>query len=170
MTPSDRRRRDRRHFLGTAGLFTAAALAGRAAGEGRPRVSDPRAISGDGVAEPAWGERPTLTVGTSKADLVGADDRVLQAAVDYVARLGGGTVHVLPGTYRLRNAVYLQSKVRLLGSGGEAVLVKEPSVASKLVADSDWYDQEVTLADARGFRVGDGVCLRARNPHNGGPA
>src|SRR5262249_5057680 len=31
-------------------------------------------------------------------------------------------------------------------------------------ADSDWYDQEITLADATGFRLGDGVCLRARNP------
>jgi nitrous oxidase accessory protein NosD len=161
---------DRRKFLGTtAGLFTAAALAGQAAGEGRPRVTDPRAISGDGVAEPDWNERLTLTVGPAKADLVGGDDKVLQAAVDYVARLGGGTVRVLPGTYRLRNAVYLQSKVRLLGSGAESVLVKEPSVVTKLAANSDWYDQEVTLADGKGFRVGDGVCLRAKNPHHGGP-
>jgi hypothetical protein len=100
--------------------------------------------------------------------LVGKDDKVIQAAVDYVARLGGGTVRILPGTYRLRNAVYLQSHVRLLGSGADAVLVKEDSRASKLAADSDWYDQEITLADAAGFRVGDGVCLRARNPDTGG--
>src|SRR5262249_34259756 len=46
--------------------------------------------------------------------------------------------------------------------------IKEPSATTKLAADSDWYDQEITLADARSFRVGDGVCLRARNPHNGG--
>jgi hypothetical protein len=73
-------------------------------------------------------------------------------------------VRILPGTYRLRNAVYLQSRVRLLGSGTDSVLVKEPSQSAKLAADSDWYDQEITLADAKGFRVGDGVCLRARNP------
>ncbi|HJT79172.1 MAG TPA: right-handed parallel beta-helix repeat-containing protein, partial [Gemmataceae bacterium] len=99
---------------------------------------------------------------------VGKDDKVLQAAVDYVARLGGGTVRILPGTYRLRNAVYLRSHVRLLGSGADSVLIKEASRTSKLSADSDWYDQEITLADAAGFRVGDGVCLRARNPDNGG--
>ena len=56
------------------------------------------------------------------------DDKALQAAVDYVARFGGGTVKILPGTYRLRNAVYLASKVRLLGSGADTVLIKEPSV------------------------------------------
>ena len=34
---------------------------------------------------------------------------------------------LLPGTYRLRNAVYLQSNVRLLGSGADTILIKEPS-------------------------------------------
>jgi hypothetical protein len=41
-------------------------------------------------------------------------------------------------------------------------------VTTKLALDSDWFDQEITLADDKGFRVGDGVCLRAKNPHNGG--
>jgi hypothetical protein len=91
----------------------------------------------------------------------------LQAAVDYVTRLGGGTVHILAGTYRLRNAVYLQSKLRLIGSGAETILVKEPSTTTKLAADSDWYDQEITLADATGFQVGDGVCLRTKNADTG---
>ena len=50
----------------------------------------------------------------------------------------------------------------------DAVLLKEGSQTSKLAADSDWYDQEITLTDARGFRVGDGVCLRARNPDTKG--
>ena len=46
--------------------------------------------------------------------------------------------------------------------------MKNPSTTTKLAANSDWYDQEVTLKDVRGFRVGDGVCLRTKNPHNGG--
>jgi len=129
----------------------------------RPAITAPRATSGDAAVEPAWVQRFTITVGPEKADLVGNTDRVLQAAVDYVARLGGGTVKVLPGTYRLRNAIYLQSKVRLQGSGAETVFIKEPSVTGKLIADSDWYDQEVTLADATGFEIGDGVCIRAQN-------
>jgi hypothetical protein len=142
---------------------------GRVAGaEDRPAVVNPRATSGDGVAEPDWEERLTVTVGPKEAQIVGSTDKVLQAAVDSVARFGGGTVRILPGTYRLRNAIYLASNVRILGSGEESVLVKEPSVKTKLAADSDWYDQEITLADATGFAVGDGICLRTKNPHNGG--
>jgi hypothetical protein len=145
-----------------------AVTAGRILAGDQPAVRNPRATSGDAV-EPDWHERLTVTVGPKKADLVGTDDKVIQAAVDYVTRLGGGTVHILPGTYRLRNAVYLQSNLRITGSGEDSVLLKEPSRTAKLAADSDWYDQEITLADASGFQVGDGVCLRARNPHTGGP-
>ena len=158
----------RRRFLGTAAGSCFAAAAGRIAAEERPQVANPRATSGDDVVEPDWKERLTITVGPEKADLVGATDRAIQAAVDYVARLGGGTVQILPGKYQLRNAVYLHSDVRLLGSSEESLLVKAPSTTTKLAADSDWYDQEITLVDASGFRVGDGVCLRTRNPHNGG--
>src|SRR5204863_985087 len=103
-----------------------------------------------------------------KADLVGTTDRVIQAAVDYVARRGGGTVRVLPGTYRLRNSIFLQSKVRILGSGADSVLFKEPSVTTKLIVDGDHWDQEITLADAKGFQVGDGVRLVAKDAHGEG--
>jgi hypothetical protein len=131
-------------------------------------VTDPRAISGDRV-EPAWDQLLTLTVGPRDGDLVGTNEKVLQAAVDHVARRGGGTVRILPGTFKLRNAIYLPSKIRIHGSGPETIVIKEPSVSTKLSASSDWYDQEVTLADARGFQVGDGVCFRAKNPDTGGP-
>jgi hypothetical protein len=134
----------------------------------RPAVTHPRATSGDDAVEPDWKERVTITVGPKDADLVGSTEKVVQAAVDYVARLGGGTVKILKGTYKLRNAVYLASGVRLLGSGDDSVLVKEPSIATKLAADSDWFDQEITLEDASGFRVGDGICLQTKNPDNGG--
>ena len=157
-----------RHFataLLWGGLITSA-LDSQAAE--RPGVSTPRATSGDSAVEPDWSQRLTITVGPDHADLAGTSDRALQAAVDYVARLGGGTVSVLPGTYRLRNAVYLQSKVRLTGSGAATLLMKEPSATTQLAEDSDWYDQEITLEDASGFAIGDGVCLRAKNTDNGG--
>jgi hypothetical protein len=131
-----------------------------------PAVTQPRSTSGDTAIEPDWAQRLTITVGPAKADLVGDTEKVIQAGVDYVARLGGGTVKILPGTYKFRNAVFLQSKVRLLGSGPDTILFKEPSAKTKLAADSDWYDQEITLEDATGFQIGDGVCLRAKNAHN----
>jgi hypothetical protein len=147
------------------GCLLAISLYGR---DGRPPVTAPRATSGDAAVEPKWDERVTITVGNRDADLVGNTDKVIQAAVDSVARLGGGTVKVLPGTYRIRNSIYLASKVRLLGSGAESVIIKEPSVKTTATEDSDWYDQEITLADATGFRVGDGVVIRCKNPHHGG--
>src|SRR5262245_35044896 len=162
---------NRRRFLGSASALTVGATAATSAEiqqDPRPPVVNPRATSGDTRYAPKWDERFTLTVGTDKGDLCGRDERVIQAAVDTVARMGGGTVRLLPGTFRLRNAVYLCSHLRLVGSGPETVLIKEPSATSKLAADSDWYDQEITLAEATGFRVGDGACLRAKNPHHGG--
>jgi len=131
-----------------------------------PTVTNPKATAGDSI-EPRWNSELTITVGPGKADLVGDDHRVIQAAVDYVARFGGGTVRILPGVYRCRNAIYLQSHVRIVGSGPESVLIKEPSVSTRLAKDADWYDQEVTLEDASGFEVGDGIVLRTRNPNNG---
>ena len=166
----------RRHFLGlTAAAGAASWLTPLLFGDdspaeraGRPRVTAPRATSGDKAIEPNWDERLTITVGQKSGELIGSTDKVLQAAVDYVGRYGGGTVHVLPGTYTLRGSVHLRSNVRLLGSGDETILTKPASVTTKLAVDSDWYDQEITLVDAKGFEVGDGVCLRTKNPHNGG--
>src|SRR5262249_17484516 len=140
MASVSRWRGSRRQFLEiTTGLLLAPAWSRQARAEERPAVTHPRATGGDWV-EPNWEQRLTVTVGPQKGDLVGSDDKVIQAAVDYVTGLGGGTVHLLPGTYRLRNAVYLQSRVRILGSGLESILLKEPSQTSKLAADSDWYD------------------------------
>jgi hypothetical protein len=154
----------RRTFLGSA---SAALLAAASDAPQAPPVTRPRATDGDPV-EPAWDQLLTITVGHSRADIVGSDQRAIQAAVDYVAGLGGGVVRILPGAYRFRNAVYLRSGVHIKGSGPDSVLVKEPSVKSALVANADWYEREITLADPKGFEVGDGIVLRGRNPHNKG--
>jgi hypothetical protein len=168
MTPFNPQRFQRRQFLRTvSGLVAAAFSTGLTRADDRPRNTNPRAIFGDSV-EPDWDQRLTMTVGPKKADLVGNTDRVIQAAVDYVARRGGGTVRVLPGTYRLRNSIFLQSKVRLLGSGTDSVLFKEPSVTTKLIVDGDHWDQEITLADPKGFQVGDGVRLVSKDPYGKG--
>jgi hypothetical protein len=133
----------------------------------RPEVTKPRATSGDAAIEPDWQQRLTITVGPGGADIIGTNDKALQAAVDYVSRLGGGTVKVLQGTYRLRNSVFLSSNVRILGSGEDSLIIKEPSAETTLAMDSDWYDQEITLADASGFNVGDGICLRTQDGDSG---
>jgi hypothetical protein len=158
----------RRQFLQTvSGLAAGGFGALLARADDLPKNTNPRSIFGDSV-EPDWKQRVTITVGPTKADLVGTTDRVIQAAVDYVARRGGGTVRVLPGTYRLRNSIFLQSNVRILGSGTDSVLFKEPSVTTNLIVDGDHWDQEVTLADPGGFQVGDGVRLVSKDPYGKG--
>ena len=158
---------NRRNFFQTA-AFGGVALRSPGATTDHPvPVKVPRATSGDPI-EPNWDQRLTLTVGPKAGDLVGSTEKVVQAAVDSIARWGGGTVKILPGNYRFRNAVYLQSNVRILGSGLDSVILKQPAVSAKLSEDSDWFDQEITFADAAGLEVGDGICLRAKEMSNGG--
>ncbi|MBC7965794.1 MAG: right-handed parallel beta-helix repeat-containing protein [Fuerstia sp.] len=133
-----------------------------------PPVTNPRATDGDERFEPNWDERLTLSVGEKSGDMIGQTDKVIQAALDYVARLGGGTVKILPGTYTFRNAVWMPSRVRLLGSGTDSVITRLPSARTELTQDSDWYDQEVTLKDGSAFQVGDGIVFQATNTDNNG--
>jgi hypothetical protein len=105
--------------------------------------------------------QPEVRVGISDGDLVGRDHRVLQAAVDYVAGLGGGTVHIGPGEWLLRDSVRLRSGVRLIGSGPETVLKKAPGISSALLEDGDYGDVRVLPAEPDGFEVGDGVTVRS---------
>src|SRR5262249_57235577 len=70
----------------------------------------------------AMGERPTVRVGRRDADLIGADHRVLQAAVDYVARLGGGTGEVGEGEDLMGDSLHLRSHVTVRGPKGRTVL------------------------------------------------
>jgi nitrous oxidase accessory protein NosD len=162
---------NRRDFVTTAfssmamGSAALRATSARAMEDAVP-VKVPRATSGDPI-EPNWAERLTLTVGPDKADLVGSNEKVIQAAVDSVARWGGGTVKILPGAYRFRNAVYLQSDVRIMGSGADSVITKEPSTLARLAEDADWFDQEITLVNASDFQIGDGICIQAKDASKG---
>src|SRR5947207_12219696 len=109
-----------------------------------------------------------FTVGLHSGQIQGADDRALQAGVDYLTALGGGTLNILPGEFRLNNAVHLRSGIRVEGSGPETVLIKNPSVRTRLAADADWYEQEIELAEPSGFEVGYGVVLQAQHAHREG--
>jgi hypothetical protein len=106
-----------------------------------------------------------VTVGQDEGQFVGTDHLALQAAVEYVTRLGGGTVRILPGTYEMGNSLFLRDGLRIVGSGEETVLRKCASAATKLVDDTDWYDTRVTVEDASIFRVGGGILLRGKCPH-----
>src|SRR5207302_7861498 len=100
-----------------------------------------------------------VRVGIDEGDLRGADHRALQAAVDYVAGLGGGTVHVGPGRYEMRNALTLRDNVRIVGVLGQTVLVACDGFSTRLAADGDCNQREVTVADPTNLRIGDGIAV-----------
>jgi hypothetical protein len=104
----------------------------------------------------------TLSVGPENADLTGTDDKALQAGLDYLHRLGGGTLEIQAGEYLMRNALYLRSGVAIQGSGENTVPKKAPSCCTPLIADSDWYETQVHIADPSGFSPGCGIMLRSR--------
>ena len=103
-----------------------------------------------------------LTVGQNEGDLQGNDDKIIQAGIEYLNRVGGGTLHILPGVYNLQNAIYLHPNITLRGSGADTVLRKCDSVVTKLLRDSDWFEYGVQVEDVKGFVVGGGVMLRSK--------
>jgi hypothetical protein len=104
-------------------------------------------------------ERLLVRVGQAEGDLVGHDNRVLQAAVDYVGLLEGGTVAVGPGVYTMYDSLRLKPGVTLRGSGPSTVLRMAAGTASPLVTDGDYGDREVEVADAAGFPPGRGISV-----------
>src|SRR5262245_40018289 len=81
----------------------------------------------------AMKERPKVTVGQSgQVDMIGKDERILQAAVDFVAALGGGTVEIGPGTYQMRDSLHLRPHVTVRGIKGQTLLRKADAVGSPL--------------------------------------
>lgn len=103
--------------------------------------------------------RPTITVGQQDADLIGRDNRALQAAVDYIAALGGGTVEIGPGEYQMRDSLHLRSNVTVRGTNGKTILRKAKSAVSPLALDGDFGEEQITLVNPEGFQVGDGVAI-----------
>ncbi len=101
----------------------------------------------------------TLTVGQTAGDLRGTDNRVIQAAIDYVARLGGGTVTLLPGTYELADSVHLRSHVTLRGGGDGVVLRKDAGFQVPLTTDGDYGEAQVSVAAPERWRPGMGLCI-----------
>ena len=104
-------------------------------------------------------ERPVITVGRAGSDLIGADNRALQAAVDYIAGLGGGTVEIGEGEYTMRDSLHLRSHVRVRGRNQKTILRKANGVVSRLGLDGDFGEQQITVADPAGIAVGDGLAI-----------
>ncbi len=107
----------------------------------------------------AMKELPSIIVGKESADLIGNDNRVLQAAVDYIAGLGGGIVEIGEGEYAMHDSLHLRSNVTVRGKKGKTILRKADGVTSALALDGDFGEQQVTVEEPTGFAVGYGVAI-----------
>ncbi|TKJ35047.1 MAG: hypothetical protein CEE38_16455 [Planctomycetes bacterium B3_Pla] len=104
-------------------------------------------------------ELPVITVGRDNAQLIGGDNRALQAAVDYVAALGGGTVEIGEGEYMMYDSLHLRGNVTVRGRKDKTILRKADGVVSALALDGDFGEQQITVEDPNGFAVGYGVAI-----------
>ena len=102
-------------------------------------------------------ELPSVTVGRKEAQIIGVDNRALQAAVDYIAGLGGGTVEIGEGEYAMYDSLHLRANVTVRGSKGKTILRKADGVVSALALDGDFGEQQITVENPNGFEVGSGV-------------
>ncbi len=107
----------------------------------------------------AMKELPYITVGKDNAHLRGNDNRALQAAVDYIAGLGGGVVEIKEGEYVMYDSLHLRSNVIVRGRKGKTILRKARGIVSALALDGDFGEQQITLKDPTGFKVGYGVAI-----------
>src|SRR4051794_17336682 len=111
-------------------------------------------------------ELPRIRVGHRDADINGSDHRALQAAVDYVASLGGGVVEIGPGENQMGDSLHLRSHVTVRGQKGKTILRKSDAAISPLALDGDFGEQQVTLKNDYGFAVGSGITVW--DDHSGG--
>jgi hypothetical protein len=107
-----------------------------------------------------------VTVGLEDADIIGRDNRALQAAVDYVGNLGGGVVVIGPGEYLMRDSLHLCSRVTVRGAGEKTVLKKDREHRSPLAADGDFGEAAITVKEPEGFEIGRGVYVASKSQRN----
>jgi parallel beta-helix repeat protein len=102
---------------------------------------------------------PIVRVGLRDADIIGSDDRVLQAAVDYIGGLGGGIVEIAPGEYTMHDSLHLHSFVTVRGTSGKTLLHKAKAASSPLALDGDFGEEQFTVMHPEGFKVGYGIAI-----------
>ncbi len=122
-------------------------------------------LAGGAQAGAAGGAVREISVGAAGPGPGGADPHAIQAAIDRLAGLGGGTVRIGPGNYVLRSTLALRSNVRVIGAAGAGaaggtVLTSCPGAQARLARDATANSDRIVLADDAAFRVGDGVAIR----------
>jgi parallel beta-helix repeat protein len=91
------------------------------------------------------------------ADVVGNDNVALQKAMGMLKP--GDTLQIGPGTYEMRNSLFVPSAVTVRGTGGKTILMKSRGVESILTDDADYGEDILRVAEPEKFRPGMGVSV-----------
>ncbi len=112
-------------------------------------------------------ERKVISVGIKSGDLTGNTSLPIQAAIDYLSYIGGGTVRIGEGVYEIDTAIHMRSNVILEGVPGKTVLKKSRETVSPLLYDADLHENKIVLENPEGFNVGQTVTVRKAERHSG---
>jgi parallel beta-helix repeat protein len=107
-------------------------------------------------------DKIVVNVDESSASVSGKANRDIQAAIDYVSYLGGGTVKLGRGTFRIDTTLHLRSHVTLEGVPGETVLQQGEERVSALADDADLHERQVSVAQPELFPLGQTIAIRKR--------
>ena len=114
-------------------------------------------LSGCGAQKTAAQARTVKVAQSGPADVVGNDDKALQAAMKLLKP--GDTLEIGPGTYAMNNSVFVPSGVTVKGTPGQTILKKSAGVESKLTEDADYDDTVFAVAEPQKFQPGMGVAI-----------
>ena len=104
-------------------------------------------------------EQITITVGDDNSDIVGFTNQHIQAAIDRVSFLNGGTVVLSAGRFDCADAVHLRSGVSLVGQGADTVLRKNAMKSSSLTSYMAYGHEDLVVEDPSLFNIGDGFIV-----------
>jgi len=122
------------------------------------------------------GEKPTPQTGSvprtirvaqqGEADVIGSDNRALQAAADMLRP--GDTLVIGPGTYRMDNSLFIPcSDVVVRGTPGETIFFKNPGPGSRIVDGGDYGEKVLVVEEPEKFHAGMGVTVLDDNYNSG---
>ncbi len=104
-----------------------------------------------------------LTVGKASCAIKGFSHSHIQAAVDRCALLGGGTVELSAGTFRMADSLHLRTGVTVRGQGHATVLLKMPMKSARITAFLGYGHRDVEVDTPNLFQPGEGVLIRDNN-------
>lgn len=101
-----------------------------------------------------------LTVGKTGCDIPGFTNTHVQAAIDRCALLGGGTVELSRGVFRMADSMHLRTGVTVRGQGDGTVLLKNRMKSARITCFLGYGHRDLEVDNPNVFKPGDGVLIR----------